>query len=47
MTDILLGVIAVANKNANAIEVPVVVLVLPKEVASSPPTKPAFVPKFN
>ncbi len=28
-------------------EVPVVVLVLPVEVAPSPPTKPAFVPKFD
>ncbi len=28
-------------------EVPVVVLVLPEEVAPSPPTKPAFVPEFN
>jgi hypothetical protein len=38
MTDILLGVIALGNTNTNATEVPVVVLVLPEEVAPSPPT---------
>jgi hypothetical protein len=46
-TDILAGVVNVANANANTTEVPVVVLVLPKEVAPSPPTKPAFVPKID
>jgi hypothetical protein len=44
-TDILSGVIAILNVNAT--EVPVVVLVLPEEVAPSPPTEPAFVPKFD
>ncbi len=46
-TDILSGVIAIANMNANMTEVLVVVLVLPKEVALGLPTKPAFMPEFD